>query len=62
MQSGIPPWFTAVDAFFAPVVFRARTYGLTFSSACQAWIDRMLNHPVMIEWAEAAAKESAIAH
>ncbi|MBC8945981.1 glutathione S-transferase family protein [Xenorhabdus indica] len=54
--------FTAVDAFFALVVFRARTYGLTFSATSQVWIDRMLNHPAMIEWVEAAVKEPIIAY
>ncbi|PHM68292.1 glutathione S-transferase family protein [Xenorhabdus sp. KJ12.1] len=54
--------FTAVDAFFAPVAFRARTYGLKFSPECQAWIDRMLKHPAMVEWLDAAKKEPEIAH
>ncbi|WP_426576654.1 glutathione S-transferase family protein [Xenorhabdus stockiae] len=54
--------FTAVDAFFAPVAFRARTYGLKFSPASQAWIDRILKHPAMVEWLEAAQKEPEIAH
>ncbi|MBD2796633.1 glutathione S-transferase family protein [Xenorhabdus sp. 18] len=54
--------FTAVDAFYAPVAFRAQTYGLKFSAISQAWVDRMLNHPAMVEWAEAADKEPAIAH
>ncbi|MDX8000638.1 glutathione S-transferase family protein [Xenorhabdus sp. Reich] len=54
--------FTAVDAFYAPVAFRAHTYGLKFSAGSQGWIDRMLKHPAMIEWVEAAAKEPEIAH
>ncbi|MDC9594570.1 glutathione S-transferase family protein [Xenorhabdus sp. IM139775] len=54
--------FTAVDAFYAPVAFRAQTYGLKFSAISQAWVDRMLSHPAMVEWAEAAAKEPKIAH
>ncbi|WP_446470796.1 glutathione S-transferase family protein [Xenorhabdus stockiae] len=54
--------FTAVDAFFAPVAFRARTYGLKFSPASQAWIDRFLKHPAMMEWLKAAQKEPEIAH
>ncbi|WP_038214723.1 glutathione S-transferase family protein [Xenorhabdus bovienii] len=54
--------FTAVDAFFAPVAFRAQTYGLKFSAISQAWVDRMLKHPAMVEWAEAAAKEPEIEH
>ena len=45
------PWlagdhFTAVDAFFAPVAFRIRTYGLDVGAG-QAWVDHMLAHPAM---------------
>ncbi|MDR0219406.1 MAG: glutathione S-transferase family protein [Enterobacteriaceae bacterium] len=54
--------FTAVDAFFAPVAFRARTYGLTFSPVCQAWVERMLKLPAMAEWLAAAEKEPEITH
>ncbi|OTA17417.1 stringent starvation protein A [Xenorhabdus beddingii] len=54
--------FTVVDAFYAPVVFRARAYGLKFSATSQKWIDRMLKHPAMVEWVEAAIKEPKIAH
>ncbi|PHM30128.1 glutathione S-transferase family protein [Xenorhabdus innexi] len=54
--------FTAVDAFFAPVAFRAKTYGLAFSPVSQAWINRILKHPAMVEWVEAAQKEPEIAH
>src|SRR3546814_11123278 len=47
------PWlagaaFTAVDAFFAPVAFRIRTYGLDVGAG-QAWVDHMLAHPAMRE-------------
>lgn len=49
---------TAVDAFYAPVVFRAQTYGLEFSGAAEAWRQRMLAHPAMREWYEAALAES----
>src|SRR3546814_12964646 len=48
------PWlagsdFSAVDAFFAPVAFRIRTYGLA-AGAGQAWVDPMLAHPAMQAW------------
>lgn len=42
--------FSAVDAFFAPVAFRVRTYGLQLGARTQAWVDRMLNLPAMREW------------
>ncbi|OTA14860.1 stringent starvation protein A [Xenorhabdus vietnamensis] len=54
--------FTAVDAFYAPVAFRAQTYGLKFSAMSQDWIDRMLRHPAMVEWLASAVKEPKTAH
>jgi glutathione S-transferase len=48
--------FTAVDAFFAPVAFRIRTYGLDVGAG-QAWVDHMLAHPAMVEWERQALLE-----
>ncbi|OYU34031.1 glutathione S-transferase family protein [Novosphingobium sp. PASSN1] len=55
------PWlagdtFTALDAFYAPVAYRIRTYGL-YVGAGQAWVDHMLAHPAMQEWEAAALAE-----
>jgi glutathione S-transferase len=52
------PDFTAVDAFYAPVAFRVRTYGLDVGSAGQAWVARMLDHPAMRDWQATALTES----
>ena len=49
--------FTAVDAFFAPVAFRIRTYGLDVGRG-QAWVDHMLVQPAMVEWERQALIES----
>jgi glutathione S-transferase len=56
------PWlagsdFTAADAFFAPVAFRIRTYGLDVGAG-QAWVDQILAHPAMLEWERQALAES----
>lgn len=48
--------FSAVDAFFAPVAFRVRTYGLVVGKG-QAWVDHIIAHPAMQEWEAAALKE-----
>ncbi|RYD40633.1 MAG: glutathione S-transferase family protein [Sphingomonadales bacterium] len=48
--------FTAVDAFFAPVAFRIRTYGLDVGAG-QAWVDHMLAQPAMAEWERQALLE-----
>ncbi|WP_336987434.1 glutathione S-transferase family protein [Altererythrobacter aquiaggeris] len=51
------PRFSAVDAFFAPVVFRIRTFGLDIGRG-QRWADDMLLHPAMRQWeAEALVEE-----
>ena len=42
--------FTAVDAFFAPVAFRAQSYGLSFGSASTAYLQRLLDLPAMQQW------------
>lgn len=57
------PWlagaeFSAVDAFFAPVAFRARTYGLEVGPAGTAWVENILAHPAMREWERQALAES----
>ena len=50
--------FTAVDAFFAPVAFRVRTYGLDVGPVARPWVDHMLTMPAMLEWEAAALAET----
>ena len=52
------PAFTAVDAFFAPVAYRARTYGLDVGTAGQAWVEMMLALPPLQQWETEALAES----
>ena len=49
--------FTAVDAFYCPVAFRAQTYGLEFAEQANAYVRRLLDLPAMKEWYEAALAE-----
>lgn len=56
------PWlagdaFGAVDAFFAPVAWRVRTYGLDVGKG-QAWVDHVIAHPAMQQWEAEALAES----
>ncbi len=51
------PAFTAADAFYAPVAFRIRTYGLDVGEGA-AWVEHVLAHPAMREWEAAALAES----
>lgn len=55
------PWlagadFTALDAFFAPVAFRIRTYGIEVGEG-RAWVERILAHPAMRAWEAQALAE-----
>ncbi|WAT17374.1 glutathione S-transferase family protein [Aurantiacibacter sp. MUD11] len=48
------PWlagaeFTVLDAFYAPVAYRVRTYGLDVGRG-QAWVDHVIAHPAMQQW------------
>ncbi len=51
------PSFTVADAFYAPVAFRIRTYGLDVGKG-QAWVDQVLAHPAMREWETEALAET----
>jgi glutathione S-transferase len=50
--------FTAVDAFYAPVVFRIQSYRLPLDATTQAYVQRMLALPSMQHWYESALKET----
>ena len=50
--------YTAVDAFFAPVVFRARTYGLSLGAAASDYVEWVLQRPAMLEWERDALLET----
>lgn len=57
------PWlagdrFTGVDAFYAPVAFRAQTYGLDFGGRSAEWVERMLDHAEMRAWYKDALAET----
>ncbi|MEK6638194.1 MAG: glutathione S-transferase family protein [Pseudomonadota bacterium] len=49
--------FSAVDAFFAPIAWRVRTYGLDVGKG-QIWVDHIIAHPAMQQWENEALKES----
>ncbi len=50
--------FTAVDAFFAPVAFRAQTYYLDFAAASAEYLARLLALPAMQRWYQDALAET----
>ena len=49
--------FSAVDAFFAPVAFRIRSYGLPVTGTALAYAEHLLALPGMREWDAAALAE-----
>ena len=49
--------FTAVDAFYAPVAFRAQTYSPELSAAARAYVQRLLELPAMRQWYQEALIE-----
>ena len=51
------PAFTAADAFYAPVVFRIRSYALDVGPLGRAWVEQMLDLPAMREWERQALAE-----
>jgi glutathione S-transferase len=50
--------FGAVDAFYAPVVFRAQNYELPLSESARSYADLMLALAAMREWYDAALAET----
>ncbi|MDY4388166.1 glutathione S-transferase family protein [Pectobacterium aroidearum] len=50
--------FSAVDAFFAPVVFRIKTYQLPVSPEAAAYCDHLLAQPAMQRWLQDALAET----
>lgn len=51
------PDFTAVDAFFAPLAFRAQTYAPVLNDSARAYVARLLALPAMQRWYTEALAE-----
>ncbi|MEP2988089.1 MAG: glutathione S-transferase family protein [Parasphingorhabdus sp.] len=57
------PWlagdsFTAIDAFYAPVAYRVRTFDLDIGTESRAWVDRIIAHPAMVDWEQQGLAET----
>jgi|TARA_R110001599_G_scaffold83993_10_gene225735 glutathione S-transferase len=52
--------FSLADAFFAPVMFRFKTYGIALSAAASEYQTTMLMHPAMQEWLDDAIAETDV--
>jgi glutathione S-transferase len=51
--------FSIADAYFAPVVMRFRTYGVSLAPTLQAYAERVAAHPAVAQWMEEARSETA---
>lgn len=49
--------YTAVDAFYAPVVVRIKTYGLTLSDAVMTYVEYIWQRPHLQDWIKAGHLE-----
>ena len=49
--------FSIADAFYAPVVMRFRTYGVSLAPALQGYADRVAAYPAVAQWIEGALAE-----
>lgn len=49
--------FSIADAYYAPVVMRFRTYGVSLAPALQGYVDRVTAYPAVAQWIEGALAE-----
>ena len=50
--------FSIADAFFVPVAFRVRTYGLTLGASAATYAQRLLALPSSLDWEADALRET----
>ena len=50
--------FSAADAFYAPVVTRFVTYGVSLPTICREYVDALRALPAMVEWVAAGVAET----
>ena len=49
--------FSIADVYYAPVVMRLKTYGLPVNERIQTYMARIIAHPAVEKWVQAALKE-----
>jgi glutathione S-transferase len=50
--------FSIADAYYAPVVMRFITYGVSLAPALEAYVERVAAHPAVAEWIREALEET----
>ena len=58
------PWlfgeFSAADIMFAPIATRFLTYGVNVGDVAKAYMDRVLEHPLVAEWLRLGKEETDV--
>lgn len=52
--------FGIVDAMFAPVVIRFHRYCVPLQESAAAYVERLLQHPAMVEWVASGSSEPMV--
>jgi glutathione S-transferase len=52
--------FSIADCFYAPVAFRFLTYGVELNEAASQYMHKLLAHPALEEWVNAAKAEAEV--
>ena len=52
--------FCIADAFWCPVAFRFRSYGVQVSAESASYLEALLTLPAMVEWDADAARETEV--
>jgi glutathione S-transferase len=52
--------FGIVDAMFAPVVIRFHRYCVPLQESAAAYVERLLQHPAMVEWVASGSSEAMV--
>ncbi|KAK9364822.1 thioredoxin-like protein [Lipomyces kononenkoae] len=58
------PWlagkeFTIVDAMFAPIASRCKTYGISLEGEAMEYVGRLFEHPAVQDWVRDGIRETA---
>ena len=63
-RGGGSPWlfgdFGGADIMFAPIGTRFQTYGVELQGLAKNYFDRLLEHPLVVEWLRLGADESDV--
>jgi glutathione S-transferase len=59
-RAGLYGAWGIADAFWAPVAFRFRTYGVAVPELAALWMERLFEHPEVRDWCALAEVETEV--